>query len=84
MPNERAWAYRWIFKTVFPTLFGKVLLDSVGSIITDGDAQEIKELEEATSDFCKNAIRIRCSWHIVDRGWQTHLQGVDLGWKKNK
>ena len=79
MPNERAWAYRWLFKTVFPTLFGKHLLESVHSFITDGDAQEIGQIEDAMKRYCPNAIRIQCSWHIIDRGWENHLQSVKKG-----
>ena len=79
MPNKRDWAYRWLFKTVFPTLFGKDLLKSVNSFVTDGDSQEIRQIEEAMHQFCPNAIRIRCSWHIIDRGWENHLHCVKKG-----
>ena len=82
MPCEQSWAYRWLFQTVFPTLFGRSLLADVKSIITDGNSQEISQLEDAMHQYFTSAIRIRCSWHIIDRGWQQHLSWLHMGKSK--
>ena len=47
-------------------------------MVTDGDSQEITQLEVAVAKFCPNVYRLRCSWHIIDRGWARHVT-VPLG-----
>jgi hypothetical protein len=37
MPNEQAWAYKWLFKVVFPDLLGSKYVNDVSMILTDGD-----------------------------------------------
>jgi hypothetical protein len=72
MPNERAWAFRWLFQVVFYTLLGCSGLGRIKVVITDGDAQETSQLDLAIQAFFPRALRIRCGWHIVDRGWHRH------------
>jgi hypothetical protein len=69
LPSEQSWAYKWLFQTVFPVLIGKEVLKKISIIVTDGDSQEITQLEDAVNKFCPTVRRIRCSWHIIDRGW---------------
>ena len=83
LPNEQSWTYRWLFQTVFPSLFGQDILLSVNAFITDGDAQEISQLEDAMARFCPQAQRIRCSWHIIDRGLKHHVESLSRGPNKN-
>ncbi|KAI2512498.1 hypothetical protein MHU86_1951 [Fragilaria crotonensis] len=86
VPNERAWVFRWIFQTVMPALLGKDLLLRVRAVITDGDSQEISQLDDALRNYMPTAQRLRCGWHIIDRGWQRHcrsLCGRDSAIKRN-
>jgi len=69
LPNERAWSYRWLFQTAVPLLLGADHLANVRALVSDGDSQEIVQLNGALDKFFPNAQRLRCSWHIVDRGW---------------
>ena len=78
LPSEQSWAYKWLFQTVFPVLIGKEVLQKISIIVTDGDSQEITQLEDAVNKFCPTVKRIRCSWHIIDRGWHKKVK-VPLG-----
>jgi MULE transposase domain len=69
LPNERAWVFRWLFQTVMPTLLGKDGMKRVKVIVTDGDSQETSQLDIAISLHFGDVCRVRCGWHIVDRGW---------------
>ena len=84
LPNEQAWLYKWLFQTVFPALLGKDVLSKVKIIVTDGDSQEIQQLDAAIVLYFKNAFRIRCSWHIIDRGWERYLSAALLGGSSRK
>jgi hypothetical protein len=72
VPNERTWIFRWIFQTVFPTLLGVSNLSLVKVIVSDGDSQETSQLDSAIKKFLPDAFRIRCSWHIISKGWEAH------------
>ena len=37
--------------------------------MTDRDSHEFMELEKAIKKYFINAIRGRCSWHIINKGW---------------
>ena len=78
LPSEQSWAYKWLFETVFPVLIGTEVLSKLSIVVTDGDSQEITQLEVAVNKFFPNVYRIRCSWHIIDRGWFKHVN-VPLG-----
>ena len=76
LPNERAWVFRWIFQTVMPALLGKDYIGRVNVIITDGDACETSQLDIAIARYFPNVCRVRCGWHIVDRGWKKRCPGT--------
>ena len=78
LPNERAWVFRWIFQTVMPVLLGKDYIGRVNVIMTDGDAFETSQLDIAIAKHFPNVCRVRCGWHIVDRGWKKHCPGIRL------
>jgi hypothetical protein len=78
LPSEQSWACKWLFQTVFPVLIGKYVLNKLSVVVTDGDSQEITQFEEAAKQFFPNVYRIRCSWHIIDRGWHKKVK-VSLG-----
>ena len=69
LPNERAWVFRWLFQTVMPSLLGKDYISRVKVIVTDGDSQETSQLDIAIALHFHNVCRLRCGWHVVDRGW---------------
>jgi hypothetical protein len=87
MPNEQAWAFQWLFLTVFPALFGPhaSFLPKLSVIVTDGDKTMIEQLEIAIARFFPpNVYRIRCSWHIIDRGWSTQVKLPLGGFSRRK
>jgi hypothetical protein len=71
LPNERAWVFRWLFQNVFPILFGQRLLSNLRVIISQMDAAIIA--------FFPQAIRRRCIWHIVDRGFDHRVSKTKGG-----
>lgn len=77
-PNNRSWLYRWLFQTAVPALVGKAACEKTQLIICDGDPQECGQLDAAIKIVFINAVRRRCGWHIVDRGWNNHI-GQNLG-----
>jgi hypothetical protein len=76
LPNERAWVFRWLFQTVMPSLLGKDYISRVKVIVTDGDSQETSQLDIAIALHFHNVCRVRCGWHVVDRGWLRCGPGV--------
>jgi hypothetical protein len=72
LPNERAWTFQWIFQDVLPNMLGEEYLREINVIITDGDSQETTQLDIAIASFFPNVMRLRCGWHIIDRGWNAH------------
>ena len=84
LPNEKAYSFKWLFLTVFPALLGKDVLQHIKVIVTDGDSQEIQQLEEAIKTHFPDAYRIRCSWHIIDCGWNRLVRGAPLGFNRKK
>ena len=69
LPNERAWVFRWVFQIAMPKLLGVEYLLLVRMALTDGDMQEISQLDSAISTYLRNAKRRRCSYHVIHRGW---------------
>jgi hypothetical protein len=62
MPSKQSWAYKCLFQTVLPALLGKEGLNKISIVFTtDGDSQEIAQLEDAVTNHFPNAYRIRCS-----------------------
>jgi hypothetical protein len=76
VPNERAWLFRWLFHIATPSLLGHVACESVQLQITDGDSQEISQLDQAMNTVFKNSLRRRCGWHIVEKGWDRNVAGL--------
>jgi hypothetical protein len=76
LPNERAWVFRWLFQMVMPTLLGKEYIARVKVIVTDGDSQERSQLDIAIALHYRDVCRVRCGWHVVDRGWNRVCPGV--------
>ena len=68
-PNARSWFFRWLFQEAVPTLLGPQSLHAVKLFMTNGDSQEMSQVDYAISTFFVNAVRSRCGWHlVVDHG----------------
>ena len=73
VPNERAWLFRWLFQTAIPSMVGRKYCTLVNLVLSDGDSQEISQLDSAISMVYTNGTRRRCGWHIVSQGWKNRL-----------
>ena len=73
MPNQQSWMFRWVFSVVFPRLIPKNILQHVKIVITDGDAQEFTQVDNAIVNVIPNAQRVRCGWHIVHQGFDRYV-----------
>ena len=67
LPNQRRWMFKWIFCIVVPLFLGKRTVKKITIIISDGDAQEYMSIDDFISQFCPQAKRVRCGWHIINR-----------------
>jgi hypothetical protein len=75
LPNKTAGAFCWMFHIVLPKLLGDSLLKRINVIISDGDSQEISQLDNAIIDCYPHMQRLHCGRHIVEKGWQKHCPG---------
>ena len=80
-PSERSWFFRRLFQEALPALLGEEFLHSVKLIITDGDSQEMSQVDFAISTYFVNAICTQCGWHLVDQGWRRNCKGLGYYWK---
>ena len=81
-PNERSWLFRWLFQEALPVLLGTQTLRLVKLVMTDGDSQEMAQVDYAIATYFVNAVRSRCGWHLVHQGWRRECRG--LGFRKGK
>ncbi|KAG7360933.1 MULE transposase domain containing protein [Nitzschia inconspicua] len=72
-PNERAWMFRWLFQTAVPAIIGKTTCEQIRLVITDGDSQELTQLDDAISSVFTKCVCRRCGWHIIHQGWKRHV-----------
>lgn len=73
-PNERAWMFEWFFNEAIPSILGINACKQVKIIITDGDSQETKGLDNAIRrGVFGGAQRRRCGWHIIHQGCKNIL-----------
>jgi hypothetical protein len=63
---------KWIFQEVLPNMLGMEYLMEVEDIITIGDSQETTQLDLAIKQYIPHGMRLRCGWHIIDRGWNSN------------
>ena len=74
LPNKKAWSFKWFFQSAVPFLVTEETLENCVYVITDGDQRMIQQLEDCIREYMPWAKRGRCSWHIIDRGWATHVK----------
>ena len=75
LPNQQMWTFRWVFSVLLPRAYSKRILSKVQIIITDGDSQETNQLDNALSLYFPQARRVQCGWHIVNRSWNSNIEG---------
>ena len=52
-------------------------MDQIKVIISDGDSQEIQQIDNAIKLFLPKILRIRCGWHMVFMGWKVHMPSIN-------
>eukprot|EP00957_Ditylum_brightwellii_P020528 1547600-Ditylum_brightwellii.AAC.1 len=55
---------------------GKSFANEVKVVLTGGNWNEMAAVDESFKPHFKIAIRQRCGWHTVDRGWARYLDHV--------
>ena len=82
-PNEGSWLFHWLFQEVLPVLLGTQTLRLVKLVITDGDSQEMAQVDYAIiATYFVNSVHSRCGWHLVHQSWRRDCRG--LGLRKGK
>lgn len=72
LPNEKKVTFQWVFSVALPLLFGSDL-PRVKVIVTDGDSNEIDEVENARKQHLPHTFRVQCGWHIVHQGFKRNV-----------
>jgi hypothetical protein len=75
LPNQKRFAFRWVFKFVLTSLFDPMAFCRTRLVMVDGDPQQRSELSKAILDYMPNAMDGGCGWHIVEQGWKRHGPG---------
>jgi hypothetical protein len=75
VPNEQGWIFRWLLLTALPTILGKDIA-RIQMVISDGDSQEITQINNLIESLMTQARRQRCAWHVVDRSWDRYVYKV--------
>ena len=80
LSHERRISYRWVFCHALPALLGVEYMKFIIVIMTDGDSNEMEELEIAIKLYLSGCHRLRCGWHIVHKGYHRRvpLEGTIL------
>ena len=61
LPSQKSWAYHWFFHTDIPALIPKDTLNQMQLAFTDGDSQEIGQLEDAMTRYYPKVKRSQYS-----------------------
>jgi hypothetical protein len=67
IPNQKTWMFRYVILDLIPAMIGVTYACRVRAIVSDGDPQLIKVIDLAIAQKYRNAVRIPCAWHIIDR-----------------
>jgi hypothetical protein len=63
-------------------LLGAQILQLVKLVMTDGDSQEMTQVDYAIATYFVNIVCSRCGWHLLHQGWRQECRG--LGFRKGK
>ncbi len=77
VPNGQAWVFDLLFKHCLPKFWGANVCSRVRLMITDGCSQEYLSFINNTGkeNTFPNAIHGLCNYHLLNKGYQTHLKG---------
>lgn len=75
IPNQKRVSFRYVFQEALTKLIPSYIRDRVMFIMKDGDPQQGKEILLAIKMHFQNAIEGGCGFHIVNMGWDRHVQG---------
>jgi hypothetical protein len=67
IPNQKTLMFRYVILDLIPAMIGVINACKVRAIVSDGDPQLIKVIDLAIAQKYRNAVRIPCAWHIIDR-----------------
>ena len=71
--RTKEWSHSAGFSvSCFFPCFLPLFSSQVEAVITDRDAQEIKEVDESISLYMPHAKHICCCWHLIEKGWQRY------------
>ena len=59
-PNERSWLFHWLFQEVRPVLLGTQKVQLVELVMTDGDFQEMTQVDYTIATYFVNAVCSHC------------------------
>ena len=77
LSHQRRVSFRWAFSIALPKVLGESWISLVKAVMTDGDSNEIFELDEAIARWMPDAFRMRCAWHVIFKGWQRNCAGLE-------
>ena len=67
IPNQKEWMFKYVLNVVIPKLLGESYCSRVKAICTDGDPWLIRMVNLSITTVYRNAVRIPCAWHLIDR-----------------
>mmetsp|Transcript_23810 Transcript_23810/g.54521 ORF Transcript_23810/g.54521 Transcript_23810/m.54521 type:complete len:1402 (-) Transcript_23810:247-4452(-) len=73
IPNQTRFSFRWVFQHAIAILLPEHVRLRVRLIMKDGDPQQRNEILVCLLKVFPNAIEGGCGWHIIDRGWDSHI-----------
>ena len=73
LSHERRISYRWVFCHSMPVLLGVEFMKNIVVIMTDGDSNEMEELENVIARYLPQCNRLRCGWHLIHKGFQRRV-----------
>ena len=68
------WVFRRVYNVLLPKMYGNQVLSNVNTFITDGDFQEISQVDNAITTFFPHIKRIICGLHVINKGWMHHIK----------
>ena len=74
LPNQTNWILSWVFCQLLPSIYSQETLSMIQVIITDGDSQEINQLDAAIDEFFIQAKRVQCGYHMINRWWKNRVE----------
>ena len=75
--NEKTWIFGLFFYVALPRVFVKPTVDQIKIIISDGDSQEIQQLDNEVFLFPPNTLLVKCGRHIVFVGCKYHMPSLN-------